>query len=195
MVFNQTVLTLRCILLFGTFDAPAKCLFQEFCQFNAFYGCPYCLSPGETVKTCGNGHTHVYPFDESNLSTGHGKERDHKQTLSHAATATKQTIEGGKPAAVKGVKGFSWFAFLPKFDIIKGVGIDYMHGALLGVTKMLLTLWLNKSYSKEPWSISKLQNEIESRYLGMTPPICITRLPRILIANFRYLKASDFRTF
>lgn len=76
-------------MLFGTFDAPAKCLFQQFAQFNAFYGCPYCLSPGETFKTSARGHSHVNPFDASNLVTGHGTERAHKQTLEFAAVATK----------------------------------------------------------------------------------------------------------
>ena len=46
---------LRCILLLGTFDAPAKCLFQEFCHFNAFHGWPYCLSLGKTVQTSSKG--------------------------------------------------------------------------------------------------------------------------------------------
>lgn len=80
---------LRCILLLGTFDAPAKCLFQEFCQFNAFHGCPYCLSPGETVQTSSRGHTHAYPFDDRTLQTGHGELRTHEQTLKFAAEATK----------------------------------------------------------------------------------------------------------
>ena len=73
---------LCCILLLGRFDASAKCLFQEFCQFNAFHGCPYCLNPGKTVQTSSKGHTHAYPFDDKNLKTGHGEPRTHAQTLS-----------------------------------------------------------------------------------------------------------------
>ena len=41
----------RCIILCGTFHAPAKCLFQTMSQFNRNFACPYCLHPGETVKT------------------------------------------------------------------------------------------------------------------------------------------------
>ncbi|CAH3158193.1 unnamed protein product [Porites lobata] len=136
---NGKNMLLRCILLLGTFDAPAKCLFQEFCQFNAFYGCPYCLSPGKTVQTSSKGHTHAYPFDEANLRTA----------------------------------------------------IDYMHSTLLGVVKMLLTLWSDKTYKAEPWSVCKRMKEIEERYLKISPPSCITRLPRSLIANFGHLKASE----
>ena len=192
---NDENLFLRCILLLGTFDAPAKCLFQEFCQFNAFYGCPYCLSPGETVQTSSKGHTHAYPFDEANLRTGHGEPRTHEQTLKFAAEATKKSAQNGMPNSVKGVKGYSWCMFIPKFDIIRGVAIDYMHSTLLGVVKMLLTLWSDKTYKVEPWSVCKRMKEIEERYLNISPPSCITRLPRSLIANFGHLKASELRTF
>lgn len=44
-------LTLRGILLCATMDAPAKCLMQNFVQYNGFSGCPYCLDQGTTVKT------------------------------------------------------------------------------------------------------------------------------------------------
>ena len=194
VVINEQEKILRCILLFGTFDALAKCLFQDFSQFNAFHGCPYCLIPGETAKTSANGHTHAYPFDEANLRTGHGQERNHKQTVGFAGVATSNTAKDGVQRCMKGVKGFSWFMFVPKFDIIRGLAIDYMHGTLLGVTKMLLTLWLQKSTSKEPWSVSGRLTEIDSRYMRIKPPSCITRLPRSLIANFGHLKASELRT-
>jgi len=85
-------------LLFGTFDAPAKCLFQEFFQYNAFYGNPYWLSPGETVKTNKGGHTHAYRFNETNLKTGYGEERTHQQTLQFAAESTKKTFASGVPS-------------------------------------------------------------------------------------------------
>ena len=40
--------------------------------------------------------------------------------------------------------------FVLIFDIIKGVATAYMHSTLLGVVKMLLTLWSDKSYKGEP---------------------------------------------
>lgn len=58
---NGETKAVKCILLSGTFDAPAKCLFQNMVQFNGFFGCPYCLNPGVTLKTSstGAGHSHV----------------------------------------------------------------------------------------------------------------------------------------
>ena len=85
--------------------------------------------------------------------------------------------------------------FVANFDVIRGVAIDYMHSTLLGVVKMLLTLWSDKSYKGEPWSVCSRMKEIEERYLKIGPPSCITRLPRSLIANFGHLKASELRTF
>ena len=98
------------------------------------------------MHTSSKGHTHAYPFDESNLTTGHGELRSHAQTLKFAAEAAKETSQDGNHHTVKGVKGFSWFMFVPKFDVIRGVAIDYMHSTLLGVVKMLLTLWCDKTY-------------------------------------------------
>ena len=76
---NGDSVKVHCLLLCGTFDAPAKCLFQSFVQFNDSYGCPYCLHPGKTVKTSEKGHTHAYPFNRDNLQTGHFKIRTHDQ--------------------------------------------------------------------------------------------------------------------
>ena len=36
------------------------------------------------------------------------------------------------------VNGPSWLSFCPKFDLINGLAIDYMHGVLLGIQKLLL---------------------------------------------------------
>ena len=59
-----------------------------------------------------------------------------EESLQHAYEAHKSKLEG-KYAPVCGVKGYSWFMFIPGFDIIKGIAVDYMHCVLLGVTKML----------------------------------------------------------
>ena len=73
-----------------------------------------------TVKTSKGGHSHAYPFNENNLKTGYGEERTHDQTFRFAAESTKKAAASGVPSGVCGVKGFSWFMFVPKFDIIRG---------------------------------------------------------------------------
>ncbi|XP_044164670.1 uncharacterized protein LOC114974471 [Acropora millepora] len=187
-------ITLRGILLCGTADAPAKCLMQNFVQFNGFNGCPYCMEPGKTVKTSARGHTHAYPFNRGNPLKGYETERTHENTLQHAYDAHKSKLEG-KYSPVFGVKGYSWFMFIPGFDIIKGISVDYMHCVLLGVTKMLLTLWFDKTHVAEEWNVSKRLDEVERRLLNITPPNCISRTPRSIVKDFSHWKASEFRSF
>ena len=89
-----------------------------------------------------------------------------------------------------------WSMFFPGFDIISGVAIDYMHCVLLGITKMLLTLWTDKSYSLNPWYLgSSNMKKLEERYLGIKPPNVITRTPRSVLKNLSHFKASELRSF
>ena len=101
-------------------DAPAKSLMQNFVQFNGFSGCPYCLHRGTSVKTSARGHTHAYPFNRENPLKGYGTERTREETLQHAYEAHKSKLEG-EYAPVCGVKAYSWFVFIPGFDIMKGI--------------------------------------------------------------------------
>lgn len=174
-------------------DAPAKCLLQNFVQYNGFSGCPYCLKKGITVKTK-NGYTHACPFDRENPSKGYGTKQTHENTMQHAYEAQKSKLEG-KYAPVCGVKGYSWFMFIPGFDIIEGVAVDYMHCVLLGVTKMLMGLWFEKAHAAECWSISRRVEEIDRRLLNICPPNCISRTPRSISTNYAHWKASEFRSF
>ena len=192
---NENGVKVRCLLLCGSFDAPAKCLFQSFVQFNGSYGCPYCLHPGKTVKTSERGHTRTYPFNRDNLQTGHFDIRTHDQTHNFAKCATESIIATGVEKPEKGVGGLSWFLYVPGFDLIRGIAIDYMHGTLLGVVKMLVNLWLDKQHHDEPWYIGKWARELEKRYMNIKPPSCISRLPRSIVGNFSHLKASELRSF
>ena len=140
---------LRALLLSATKDAPAKCLFQNVVQFNGFSGCPYCESPGATVQTSEKGHTHAYPFDRVNVENGHGPLKT-RETVSEYAREAENLKSRGKQQTVKGVRAYSWFTFVPGFDIVQGIAIDYMHAVLIGVVKMLMTLWFDKAYIKEP---------------------------------------------
>ena len=204
---NGSSRIVRCILLCGSFDAPAKCLFQNMSQFNGYYGCPFCLHPGETVKTSERGHTMAYPFHvkgHQNEEGGQGtdstartfEKRTHDQTLQFAKEADQLKGSGEPDSAVKGVKGLMWSMLLPGFDIITGVTIDYMHCVLLGITKMLLTLWTDKSYSANPWYLGPDKiKKLEQRYLEIKPPNVITRTPRNLLKNLAHFKASELCAF
>lgn len=92
-------------------------------QFNGFYGCPYCYVPGTSVKTSERGHTLSYPFNmESGNVNGHCELRTNE---SHLRNSEEAGTTKGLP--IKGVKGLTWFSYLPFYDNVRGVAIDYMH--------------------------------------------------------------------
>ncbi|XP_069108930.1 uncharacterized protein [Argopecten irradians] len=180
-------------LLFNcVFDAPARCLFHNMVQFNGFYGCPYCMSPGESVKTSERGHTHAYPYVHDS-QTGHHEKRTHEVFIEQGTSSEHMKSEG-KVGSTVGVKGLTWFSFLPKFDMVRGVGIDYMHCVCLGVMKMLMTLWFDKSYKNESFSITNKLSVVNERLLNIRPPRYITRLPRSLL-DIGHYKAAEYKTF
>lgn len=130
------------------------------------FGCPYCLHPGTTIKTSssGAGHSHVCTCDRE--TNGKTKERTHEETVCLAIEAERLKKQGkSKTVVTKGVKGLSWSMYLPKFDVTSGTAIDYMHSVLLGVVKMLLTLWTDKSYNSEPWFLGADKGQTRSKSL------------------------------
>ena len=147
------------------------------------------------MKTSAKGHTHAYPFNRDNPLKGYETECTYENTLQHAYEYAHKSKLEGKYSPVFGAKGYSWFMFIPGFDIIKGISVDYMHCVLLGVTKMLMTLWFDKVHVVEDWNVSKRLDEVESRLLNITPPNCISRTPRSIVKDFSHWKASEFRSF
>ncbi|XP_028519461.1 uncharacterized protein LOC114576631 [Exaiptasia diaphana] len=93
-----------------------------------------------------------------------------------------------------GIKGPAWFSSLRHYDMIRGMGIDYMHGVLLGIMKMLLSLWFDPVHNNEDFSISSKLDEVDERLLSIKPPASITRCPRSL-SDRKHWKASELRSF
>ena len=184
----------KAILLSGVFDAPAKCGVQNFTQYSGFYGCPYCLEKGETCWISERGHKIIYPFNLDS-DTGHSTERTHNQTLEFGKAAQTETAKSGKPFSYFGVKGLTWIMYFPRFNVIKGMAIDYMHAILLGVVKMLTTLWFDKAYKKFPWCIADKASIIDQQIKCINMPNCISRLPRSITEDLSNWKASEYRSF
>jgi hypothetical protein len=80
---------------------------------------------------------------------------------------------------------------LKSYDIVKSNAIDYMHGVLLGLNKLLIKLWISSTFNKEKYSISQYVEIIHSRLIQLKPPAFITRVPRTLSDHFKYWKASE----
>jgi len=125
-------------------------------QYNGENGCWKCLQPGTTVKTGVRGHSRTFPYREDNPK---GPIRTSKNVKDDGFEAARCQQQGLNRYVVNGVKGPSWLSLLQHFDLVRGMGIDYMHGVLLGVQKLLLTLWFSPAFSKEHFSMfSKVEN-------------------------------------
>ena len=72
-----------------------------------------------------------------------------------------------------GVKGPTWLSCLRHFDLIKSTSPEYMHLALLGVSKLVLGLWL-----KQSTAMRANLNVIEERIKQIEVPTEICREPR-----------------
>ena len=96
--------------------------------------------------------------------------------------------------AVKGIKGQSLLSLFPCFSLVNGIAIDYMHGVLLGVEKLLLELWCTKNYKEKPFSLYASLSTINERLTSIRPTLDITRLPRSII-DLQHWKASEYRSF
>ncbi|KAK3085913.1 hypothetical protein FSP39_010520, partial [Pinctada imbricata] len=180
----------KCYLLAATADLPARSLLCNSVQFNGKFGCWKCTQPGETAAV-GKGHAHVFPFQiidpKGPCRTADSVEKDADKTVKNYREKVRNPI-------VQGVKGPSWISYFPGFHCVQGIAIDYMHGVLLGVQKLLLTLWFSPKHKAKCFSVSTKTDTISSRLERIRPTLDITRLPRS-IADMKYWKASEYRSF
>lgn len=80
------------------------------------------------------------------------------------------------------------FSYLPNFNIINGIPVDYMHGVLLGVTKSLLHFWFCSKYSQDEWYCGNRISDIDKMLMKVKPPNDITRTPRSIEHHRKYWK-------
>ena len=124
-----------------------------------------------------------------------GPLRNKEETIRHETEVTQRQLAGEKCSNVMGVKGPSWLSLLEDYDNVRGIAIDYMHGVLLRVQKLLLKLWFNSSFSGKAYSISHLSETLDERLQHITPTLEISRLPRSITEHLKYWKANELRSF
>lgn len=99
-----------------------------------------------------------------------------------------EALQTGK--AVNGVKGPSMLSLLPRFDLAAGFPVDYMHGVLLGVTRMLLFAWFDSKHHAQQCYLGQKVGLVDRDLLKIRPPDFITRTPRSIHQRM-YWKASE----
>lgn len=169
--------TVRACLLLAVFDLPAKAMATNITQYNGYYSCTYCLDKGEHLSR----RQLFYPEDEHEPRT-----KDHLEDSAKEAEETGTTVFG--------VKGKSVLS--SHIDITESVPVDYMHAALEGVTKALLSTYLDSKFHTRRFYLgaSSTTKEIDRRLNRIKPPQEFRRTPRS-ITSYKQWKASEFRAW
>ncbi|XP_056019403.1 uncharacterized protein LOC125661273 isoform X1 [Ostrea edulis] len=183
--------TCRAYLLNGTADLPARSLLCNSVQYNGSFSCWKCLQKGETSER-GKGHTHIFPYITANPK---GPERTVNDVHRDAQQAMNNLEHRSTGYSVNGVKGPSWLTFFPKYNIVSGISIDYMHGVLLGVQKLMLRLWFSSEFKSKNFSFHKHVQTVDFRLKNLKPTLDISRLPRSIENDLKYWKAYEYRSF
>ena len=131
------------------------------------------------------GSVWTYPFNKDDPKV---PQRSHEGMRSDALKGLNEK----KP--VNGVKHPTWLHRLKHFDSVNGVAVDYVHGVLLGVTKLLTRLWFSKEFTGQHFNIQHFLPQADKRIEEIKPPIEITRVPRSFSKYSSDWKGSEFRT-
>lgn len=86
------------------------------------------------------------------------------------------------------MKGPSWLCCIPEYNFIKGMSVDYMHCILLGITRLLLRLWMQSTYYQELWYIGTQIGIMDRRLCNIKPPDEIQRTPRSIELTVKFWK-------
>ncbi|XP_072170541.1 uncharacterized protein [Diadema setosum] len=178
---SNNVVHSRAFFLVAACDSVARPALRNCKQFNGQFGCDWCLHPGEVVEK-GRGTVRCYPYIDP-----------------EPQARTQNQWEGDVPNAspenpIRGVKGPSLLLFLPLFNIITGFVADYMHCALLGVTRQFVRLWHDSAYHDRQWYLGNKTQDFDNKLLSTKPPRELRRAPRSILTK-TYWKATEWKSF
>ena len=170
---NSNTVLVKAKLVLGIFDLPAKAAVLCCKQYNGQYGCTVCLHPGKYLS-----RRRVYPALKY-------RERTHQQNKLLA----RKAIRCHK--AIKGIKGIS--PLEQYVDLVDSIPIDYMHCALEGVVKRLMTLWFEPKNHSKVYYLGNVVEEIDVLLMTQTPPNEFKRSPRPIATHRKYWTANELK--
>lgn len=168
-------------VLFCAADIPARAEIQN-CKTSAgYHGCPCCHQKGESVKNPKTMRSYVRflsVVEKAPLRT-------HNEAIKLG-----ESILNRKPITeTNGLKGISCMIAFKDFDLANGYPIDYMHGACLGITAVLLDIWTGKKKmvyeESEKYNFKALsrkqQLELNRRIISLKPTTQMSHKPRTIL--------------
>ena len=166
-------------------DTVARPLVRNSSQFNGEFVCDFCLHPGVRVPK-GDGNVRVCPQPKSCPTFKPRSMEQHKKDL--------ELVGMLKNKAIHGIVGPNPFQKLADFDHVEAYAPEYMHSCCLGVFKMFLKIWTDKTHKAEKWYIGHYLAVINARLSQAKPPYDISRTIDSL-TNWSDRKASMYRAF
>ncbi|KAL7291425.1 hypothetical protein TKK_0005767 [Trichogramma kaykai] len=164
---------IKLFVLLVCVDAVARAPMQGTMQFNAHYGCEWCLHPGDYYE-----RSTRYP----NLKCP-AQLRTHDQTIDYM----RDFLNNGMKKSIFGVRDVSPLALLDKFDIIIGFVVDYLHCSLGGVGKQITECILD--------TLSGYQiDDLDSKLISIKVPHQMCRLTRKLSERGQW-KAKEWENY
>ncbi|KAK3907389.1 Mitochondrial group I intron splicing factor CCM1 [Frankliniella fusca] len=125
---STSSVNIKCNVICGSCDAPAKAIFMRMSQFNGHFGCHLCLAKGE--KSDRTGKVFVYPF-ERNLCP-------------RSSEQYKVDVAGQG----HGIKGPTYLFYMVWSFFLTSTAVDVMHCVYLGICRQIFQLYLSSEYIK-----------------------------------------------
>lgn len=179
-------------VLFCACDIPARAEMQNCKMPSGYYGCPCCQHIGIGVKNEKTKKTYVrFLKTEQPIQL---------RTHEHALRFGIDFLENGTSIEPKGLKGISCMVAFTNFDLVNGFPIDYMHGTLLGIVKLLMNIWLGKkrlhyeqseTFHFKPLNVTQ-RILLNRRIIALKPPTRIRHKPRPILDRGFYT-ANEYR--
>ncbi len=166
-------------------DLQAKAYVLNMTMHNGHFGCSTCEEPGESVQQ-GKGYARFYPYRDAHEKPNLRNTDDIKFVKGPNATPGKR---------LTGICGISGLSVMPWFDLVVGVVPDYMHGALLGVTKVLMYKFFSSTNAGKEYFVGRHLKQISSRLQSICPPDYIERMPRDLERHYSNFKATELQSW
>ena len=173
-------------------DSVAIPLVQGLMQFNGSYGCTWCLCKGNSIQLPGknNSHKWIYPpLDKESIQL-RGKE----QFINHLKEFKTMLSVNSKNKSHFGIKTASKLLLFPKFNIVEGFVFDYMHTALLGISRTFTNAWLDSKNHSRKFYIGRKITRIDENLLNVFVPFSFNRAVRS-IKERSFWKANEWQTW